>query len=176
MLIRKMQEKADQIPSLYNPNEDLVYHAQQCLHSSLKHLRHNNECVLIPFVHLVLDAAANSMPGCTYDVILELLVDPGSKDIASHMATFETELIVQGDVLRVLLEIKGTVMYPYVLEGERARSCFLQLFQQVGWSHASGLWHKYLLCGLVTMWNGFFSSSDPIFNAFPNVCYQIPHP
>ena len=42
------------------------------------------------------------MPGCTYDVICEPLVVPGSEDMASDMAMFETELIMQGDVLRVL--------------------------------------------------------------------------
>ena len=152
-----MQEKADQIPSLYNPKEDLVYHAQTCLLSSLKHRRHNDERVLIPFIHLVLFAAAKSMPGRKYDVIATPLVVSGSDDTTSHMAMFETVMIMQGNVLRVLLEVKGTGTYPYGLEGERAKRCLAQLFQQVALSHASGLWENSLLCGLVTSmeWNFF---------------------
>ena len=117
------------------------------------------------------------MPGHAYDVVSELLVDPGLENMASDMARFETELIMQGDVLQRLREIKGTGTYPFSLVGEEARRSFAQLFQQVALSHASGLWENSLLCGLGTSmeWN-FFSSSDPIFMAFPNVCYQISHP
>ena len=116
----------------------------------LQFRRRDDEHVLMPFIVSVLSSAAYP----DFIVVPAPIVCPPLSEMLSDVAI----LAVQDHLeYRVLLEVKGSLVYPCDLGGERASRNVAQLFQQVAMAFVSGLWTKPLLCGLVTSheWNFF---------------------
>jgi hypothetical protein len=130
--------------------------------------RHNDEGIIRPFVHWILHAAAASMKSEIYHVVSEPCVFPANEDWLSDLAVMETQCIMQHHVMKVLVETKGTGVFPRNLQNVKighknykASEDISQLFQQVALAYASGLWQNSLLCGLVTSdeWHFFVVES-----------------
>ena len=131
-------------------SQDILRMVQRFWKASELEPRHDNERQLQPVIHLMLDCAAqaaqNASPDKLYYVCSEPAIMKGREDRLSDEAL--VEVISEGDRMRVLLEVKGTNVFPtnFHQSGEKA---FSQLIQQVALSLESKLWKEDIMCGVV---------------------------
>lgn len=128
--------------------------------------RHDDERMVQPFVHLVLVQAAmmaeNEASKRSFVAVAEPTVMKNAENRLADEAVFEqtdsdvkmastVECISEGKCLRVLLELKGTHVFPYKFTAKAAEPAFSQLFQEVALAWHSQMWQGELLCGLATL-------------------------
>ena len=112
---------------------------------------HNDERQVQPVIHLMLEcvamAAERDTQSKTYLVLSEPAISKGRDDRLSDEALIE--VISEGDVMHISLEIKGTNVFPteFSQSGEKA---FSQLIQEVALALQSKLWKENIMCGVVT--------------------------
>ena len=113
--------------------------------------RHDNERQVQPIIHAMLHCAVDaavrsSVPGTDYIVVSEPAVVKDLEGRVSDEAVLQT--IAQNGLIRILLEVKGTNVFPYKFSsGQRV---FSQLVQQVALALKSKLWERKLMCGIST--------------------------
>lgn len=117
--------------------------------ASVRYGRHDNERQLQPVVHSMLYCAAQAAQNRSreYFVVSEPSVYQSRADRVSDEAVMEA--ISEGDVIRILLEVKGSHVFPRCFY-QAGQQVFSQLIQQVALALKSNLWKKEILSGIVT--------------------------
>ena len=113
--------------------------------------RHNNERQLQPVIHMMLECAAQAAQDTSQDklycVCLEPAIMKGREDQLSDEAL--VKVISEGDLMRILLEVKGTNVFPTNFH-QSGKKAFSQLIQQIALSLKLKLWKEDIMCGVVT--------------------------
>ena len=128
--------------------------------------RHDNERMVQPFVHHILVEATKLAESETskrsFAAVAEPIIMGNAENQVADEAVFEqinsidnttsnVVCISEGKCLRVLLELKGTHVFPYMFAAKAAEAAFSQLLQEVALAWHSKLWQGDLLCGLATL-------------------------
>lgn len=127
--------------------------------AAISHPRHNDEGLVRPIVHSMLQCAVimadNTTPHKSgrrhqYLVLAEPIIDRYTDNRLSDEAI--VEYVMDGEFIRLLLEVKGSsaLCENFLSKTKHRRQPFCQLIQEVAMAYRSKMWKEELLCGIAT--------------------------
>lgn len=124
--------------------------------------RNDDERKVQPVIHEILTCAAEAAETIasrnrSYLVVSEPSVVTGKQSDKQLSDESVVEIgssgvaVAEEGVMRILVEIKGTGVFPYFFHrSDRCDAVFSQIIQEAALSLKSGLWRKELLCGIAS--------------------------
>ena len=119
--------------------------------------RKDNEKMVQPVIHMILTCATHEaemkVQGRRYIVVADPPVVKDSEDRLSDESVVETTegIIAEDGLMRILVEIKGTEVFPYSFpKSDQSCAVFCQVIQEAALALHSGLWRRELLCAIAT--------------------------
>ena len=141
--------------------------------------RNNDEKGAQAFVHSILQCAAFNL-NQRYSELNKFFVQTEPRVLSLYSDRVSDEAVMRTiylnkDIMCLLVEVKGTISYPYGLQPyPRAASCMSQLIQQLALSRYSALWKDEIICGIVSAieWNLFKVKCSPRYSFKFVECYR----
>ena len=119
--------------------------------------RRDNERVVQPVIHAILTCAIHAAEMEKQDRQYLVVADPSvvknSEDCLSDetVIEFNKEIIAEDGLMRILVGIKGTEVFPYSFpKSDRSCAVFCRVIQEAALDLQSGLWKRELLCAIAT--------------------------
>lgn len=174
------------------PSEDFTENMKAYWKGSTLVSRHDNERMVQPFLHHILieatKMAQREASNRSFAAVAEPIIMGNAENRVADEAVFEQinsdvkvtstiECISEGNCLRVLLELKGTHVFPYNITAKAAEAACSQLLQEVALARHSKMWQSDLLCGIATLdcWYLFEVKSSHVDGKFQlelHSCYK----